>query len=101
VSHPTLVDVYAANAAALGRPMQRGADLPPSQTGSTDMGNVSKVVPTIHPMVSINCYPIVNHQRAFAAHTVSSDGQKALFDGAVSMAWTAIDLAQNQLWGEL
>jgi len=101
VSHPTMVDLYAANAAALGRPMQRGANLPPSQTGSTDMGNVSKVVPTIHPMVSINCYPIVNHQRAFAAHTISFDGQKALFDGAVSMAWTAIDLAQNQLWDEL
>lgn len=101
LSNPTMTDLYAANSAALGRPMQRGADLPPSQTGSTDMGNVSKVVPVIHPMLNINAYPAVNHQRAFAAHTITADGQRAIVDGALGMAWTVIDIAEGDLWGEL
>ncbi len=101
LSNPVMTDLYAANSAQLGRPMQRGADLPPSQTGSTDMGNVSKVVPTIHPMLSINSFPAVNHQREFAAHTITPDGRKAIYDGAVGMAWTAADVATQNLWESL
>lgn len=101
ISNPTLVDIYLANTEALGRPMQRGADLPPSQTGSTDMGNVSKLTPTIHPMLGINCLPVVNHQKEFAAHTITPDGERAIVDGAVSMAWTVIDLAEGDRWSEL
>ncbi len=101
VSNPVLSDLYATNSAALGRPMQRGADLPPSQTGSTDMGNVSKIVPTIHPMLSINSFPAVNHQREFAAHTITPDGRKAIRDGALGMAWTAADIATQDLWAGL
>lgn len=101
LSNPTMTELYAANSAAMGRPMLRGADLPPSQTGSTDMGNVSKLVPTIHPFLSINSYPAVNHQREFAAHTITPDGEKAIRDGALAMAWTVIDLAEKDLWGEL
>lgn len=101
ISNPTLVEVYGANSEALGRPMLRGSDLPPSQTGSTDMGNVSKLVPTIHPMLGINSLPWVNHQKEFAAHTVTPDGERAIVDGAVSMAWTVIDLAEQDLWDQL
>ncbi len=101
LSNPTLVELYAANSEALGRPMVRGSDLPPSQTGSTDMGNVSKVVPTIHPMLDIGSSPAVNHQRDFAAHTVTPGGHRAIIDGAVTMAWTAIDLAEKDLWDRL
>ncbi|CAN5866328.1 M20 family metallopeptidase [soil metagenome] len=101
ISSPVLVEVYAANSAALGRPMMSGGDLPPSQAGSTDMGNVSKLVPTIHPMLSINCGPAVNHQKEFAAHTVTADGDRAILDGALGMAWTIIDMAEGDRWSEL
>lgn len=101
VSHPRLVELFAANSEAIGRKMMRGSELPPSQTGSTDMGNVSKVVPTIHPMLDIGCYPAVNHQRDFAAHTITPGGRRAIVDGAVAMAWTAVDLAEGDLWGKL
>ena len=101
VSDKTLVEYYAANSAEIGRPMRRGRDLPPDQTGSTDMGNVSLIVPTIHPMIDIASTPHVNHQPEFAAHTITSDGDKAIVDGAVSMAWTVIDMAEQNAWDRL
>jgi amidohydrolase len=101
VSDQTLVEYYAANSAELGRPMVRGRDLPPDQTGSTDMGNVSLLVPAIHPMLDIASAPHVNHQPEFAAHTITEDGDRAIIDGAAAMAWTVIDLAEQQAWDRL
>jgi amidohydrolase len=101
ISDKTLVEYFAANTAELGRPMGRGRDLPPSQTGSTDMGNVSLLVPTIHPMIDIAADPHVNHQPEFAAHTITSDGDQAIIDGATAMAWTVIDLAEQDAWDRL
>lgn len=100
-NNPRLVEIYAANSEALGRPMARGSDLPPSQTGSTDMGNVSRVVPSIHPMLGINSLPAVNHQPEFAAHTITHFGDRAIRDGALGMAWTVIDVAERGLWDQL
>ena len=65
------------------------------------MGNVSRLVPSIHPMLSINSSPAVNHQHEFAAHTLSDDGVHAIRDGALGMAWTIIDLAERDLWNQL
>ena len=79
----------------------RGHDLPPHIAGSTDMGNVSKVVPSIHPTLSIDSLPASNHQPEFAAHTVTSSGEKAIVDGAVTMAWTVIDVAVGNRWADL
>ncbi len=101
VSNALLTDLYAANSLALGRPLTRGADINPSEAGSTDMGNVSQIVPTIHPMLSLHCAPIGNHQPAFTSRTITPEGKRAVFDGAVGMAWTAIDLAAGDLWDEL
>ncbi len=96
-----LVDLYRSNSEALGRPMPTSAEIGKTGAGSTDMGNVSYVVPSIHPMVGINSLPAVNHQKEFAAHTVTDDGQRAIRDGALAMAWTIIDLAEGDRWAEL
>ncbi len=101
VSNRLLTELYAANSAALGRPLRKGSDLSPSEAGSTDMGNVSLVVPSIHPMLSLHCAPIGNHQPDFTRQTITPDGHQAIFDGAVAMAWTAIDLAAGNLWDQL
>lgn len=101
VSNPVMVELFAANASALGRTMGKGADEEPGAAGSTDMGNVSHVVPSIHPFLSINPGDAVNHQPEFAAHTVTADGRKAIRDGALAMAWTIIDLATGDRWAEL
>jgi amidohydrolase len=85
--------LYQRNAEALGRrfaePTREGAG------GSTDMGNVSLVIPSIHPMIGIDSLPAVNHQPEFAAHCISAAADQAVLDGALAMAWTAIDMASD------
>jgi DNA-binding transcriptional LysR family regulator len=60
-------------------------------TASTDMGNVSQRVRAIHPYLGIGWQPAVNHQPAFAAATVTPAADRAVRDGAVLLAQTAID----------
>ena len=64
-------------------------------TGSTDMGNVSLAMPSIHPMIGIDSLPAVNHQPEFTAHCISDAANKAVLEGALAMAWTAIDIAAD------
>jgi amidohydrolase len=88
-----LAGLYRANAIALGRSFTDHGPLVERPLASTDMGNVSRVVPSIHPLIGINSSPAVNHQPEFAAHCVSADADQAILDGAIALAWTAIDAA--------
>lgn len=65
------------------------------------MGNVSQVVPSIHPMLAIETNGAVNHQLEFAAATITESGEKAIRDGALAMAFTIIDMATQDVWDEL
>ena len=86
---------YRRNAEALGRSFpDRGSSLERA-AGSTDMGNVSLALPSIHPAIGIDSLPAVNHQPEFTAHCVSPAADKAVIDGALAMAWTAVDLATD------
>jgi amidohydrolase len=96
-----MAQLYIDNSAALGRDMLWTADAPSHSFGSTDMGNVSYEVPSIHPMLNLGAAPAVNHQPEFAAYTITDDGMDMIRDGALAMAWTAIDLAEKDLWSEL
>ncbi|MGE3536588.1 MAG: M20 family metallopeptidase [Candidatus Tectimicrobiota bacterium] len=89
---PDLALAYQRNAEALGRVFPAPAG-PVRPGGSTDMGNVSLALPSIHPMIGIDSLPASNHQPEFTAHCITAAADKALCDGAVAMAWTAIDLA--------
>ncbi len=86
--------VYRRNAEELGRVF---ADFGSANllrwAGSTDMGNISLAMPAIHPMIGINSLPAVNHQPEFTEHCATEIADKAIYDGALAMAWTAIDLA--------
>ncbi len=86
---------YRRNSEALGRPFPDLGEWETRPTGSTDMGNVSLAMPSIHPMIGINSLPAVNHQPEFTEHCITGDADKALRDGALAMAWTCIDLATN------
>ena len=88
-----MAELYRRNAEQIGRSFPNPEVWEHRPTASTDMGNVSLAVPSIHPMIGINSLPAVNHQPEFAAHCVSADADQALTDGALAMAWTAIDLA--------
>jgi metal-dependent amidase/aminoacylase/carboxypeptidase family protein len=85
--------LYRRNSEVLGRPFPNLGEWETRPTGSTDMGNVSRAMPSIHPMIGINSLPAVNHQPEFTAHCITRDADKALVDGALSMAWTCIDMA--------
>ncbi len=90
---PMLLALYRANAEALGRVFP---DVPDGLAGAaTDMGNVSHVVPAIHPILGLNCLPAVNHQPEFTAAAITSTADAAVIDGAIAMAWTAVDLARR------
>jgi amidohydrolase len=94
--HAAMAELYRKNSEALGRPFPNLGEWETRPTGSTDMGNVSLAMPSIHPMIGINSLPAVNHQPEFTAHCVTPDADKALIDGALAMAWTCIDMAVNQ-----
>ncbi len=99
-NNTVMTGLFAANSEVLGRPMPTEEEA--GRTGgSSDMGNVSQVVPAIHPMVAIESGDAVNHQKEFAAATVNPSGDQAIKDGALAMAWTIIDMAEQQVWDRL
>ena len=82
-------ELYRANAATIGRPeSQDGAG-----TFSTDMGNVSLAIPSIHPCIAIETGGAVNHQPEFTAAAINASADRAVAEGALAMAWTVIDAA--------
>jgi metal-dependent amidase/aminoacylase/carboxypeptidase family protein len=95
VSDAPMLERYRVHAQALGRSFElddRGDPLP---TISTDMANVSLEIPSIHPMLGIESNGAVNHQHAFAAACVTGSADRAIFDGAIALAQTAIDVATD------
>jgi amidohydrolase len=91
LDNEAMVALYAANAAALGRTVQepRGDA---AVTGSTDMGNVSYLVPAIHPMIAAAPSGLPIHTPEFAVSARGEDGDRAVVDGATALAWTVADL---------
>ena len=84
---------FAANLAALGEPQS-----PPKHRsmGSTDMGDVSQVVPAIHAYIAICDQRVASHSREFAQASVSERGHRAMLLAAKALAMTAIDLYTDQ-----
>ncbi|MFG1621781.1 M20 family metallopeptidase [Kribbella sp. NPDC049227] len=90
VTDPVLSSYFRDAAARHGRTM-RPAHLGEVH-GSSDMGNVSKVVPTIHPLLALG-EGVPNHDPRFAELTITDDGHRLLRDGAMMMAETIVDAA--------
>jgi amidohydrolase len=84
--------LYSAQLACLGLP--EAAAPPDKNRGSSDIGNVSQVVPTIHPHVPIG-EGLRIHSEDFARATVSPEGKMAVLEGAKAMAMTAVELAAS------
>lgn len=83
---------YAANLERLGRRIVDITNVPAAVAGSTDMGNVSKLVPSIHPMIAVSPPTVPLHSSEFAQWAGSEDGQQAVVDGAKALAMTALDV---------
>ncbi len=92
-----ILDCYRENAVALGRAPDDEHEI----TFSTDMGNVSLDIPSIHPCIAIESNGAVNHQPEFAGACVNASADRAVLEGALAMAWTAIDIAEGPLRARL
>jgi metal-dependent amidase/aminoacylase/carboxypeptidase family protein len=95
-SDPDILAHYRTAAEALGRSFtldDEGADRPAI---STDMANVSLVVPSIHPMLMIPTDGAVNHQPEFTAACVTAEADRAVLAGAIALAHTAIGVANDE-----
>ena len=91
IDNPVMVDLYRENSAVLGRTLEDPSDMN-NVVGSTDMGNVSYVVPSIHPMIAVSPPGVSIHTPEFAEHARSEAGDLAVTDGAKAMAMTVADL---------
>ncbi|MFO7942583.1 MAG: amidohydrolase [Bacillota bacterium] len=65
--------------------------------GSTDMGNVSQTVPSVHGYISLGPAEEVGntHNPEFAPSTIKEPGRQALLNAASAMAMTAVELLEN------
>ncbi|HVB71503.1 MAG TPA: M20 family metallopeptidase [Acidimicrobiales bacterium] len=92
---PQILAHYREAAEGLGRRFDSDANGARPPTISTDMANVSLVVPTIHPLIGIPTNGAVNHQPAFTRACVTPAADEAVVDGAIALASTAILVAQD------
>lgn len=60
--------------------------------GSSDVGNVSQVVPAIQPHISISDVQVPGHSQGMVEASCSQKGMEAILLGAKALAWTAVDL---------
>ena len=90
-----LADVFRAEMLRLGRkpvPAELEGSLP---MGSTDMGNVTQVMPGIHPIVGLDAGGALMHQPAFEAAAAGPSGDAAVVDAAIMLARTVVRLAET------
>ena len=90
----SLIAAYRKNANTIGRNV---SDPSPQSmvVGSTDMGNVSYLVPSIHPMIQVAPRGVPIHTARFAQYAGGPEGDRAVVDGAKMLAMTALDV-----WGD-
>ncbi|CAN5744762.1 M20 family metallopeptidase [soil metagenome] len=91
VDNGPMIERYRANIARTGRELVDPASLD-AIVGSTDMGNISHVVPSIHPMIAVSPPTVAIHTQDFARYAGGPEGDRAVLDGARALAATIADL---------
>jgi metal-dependent amidase/aminoacylase/carboxypeptidase family protein len=86
-----LASAFRANAEQLGREFFPWEKLPASVQGSTDMGNVSYRLPSIHPLLAASPLHVTIHNPEFEKWANSEMGDAAALDGAKALAMTVLD----------
>jgi len=89
----TLSRIFEKNLIDLGSKMEELNEY--EGKGSSDIGNVSQVVPTIHPFVSVGSKNVVLHSREFAEATISKSGLEAMIIASKAIAMTCVELFYN------
>ncbi|UCD21880.1 MAG: M20 family metallopeptidase [Chloroflexota bacterium] len=94
-NNATLAGLFKQNLESLQRRVE--AYDPRFGFGSTDMGNVSQVIPSIHPTVAIAPSDVSIHTQEFALAAVSEAGHEGLMDAAKAMSMTVVDILQPEM----
>lgn len=89
-----LARLFRKNMQSLGRKVLLAE--PGKAFGSTDMGNVSQVTPSIHPNAAIAPKEVTAHSPEFAQAAASEAGIKGMLDSAKALAMTVVDLVANR-----
>jgi metal-dependent amidase/aminoacylase/carboxypeptidase family protein len=84
LTNPVLAGLAEQAFGALGRPIPRGSGWS-GNAGSTDMGNVSQLVPAMHPYICVEP-GVALHTRDFVAAAAGDGGDRAVLDGAAMLA---------------
>ena len=90
-----VVNSFVHNMASLGRLVRDPRTDGRAVMGSTDMGNVSYLLPSIHPMVKVAPDGVAIHTEDFAHYAGSESGDEGVLVGAKAMAMTVVDLWTN------
>jgi amidohydrolase len=90
VSNVTLGKLFHRNMQSLGQSIRLGEN--DILNFSTDVGNVSQLVPTIQPLVSITSSGVLIHSPEFAAAAATEKALRSMLGAARAMAMTAVDL---------
>jgi amidohydrolase len=94
VSNVALGRLFHRNMRTLGRSMRLGDNS--ILNFSTDVGNVSQLMPTIQPLVSIAPPDVLIHTPQFAAAAATDKALNSMLDAAKAMAMTAVDLLASR-----
>jgi amidohydrolase len=93
ITNQTLSQLFTTNLLAIGVEKVHKA----KQTyGSIDMGNVSQVVPAIHPYIGLDSPGLIAHTKEFADLTITDNSHQVLSKGALALAATGYDLITNK-----
>jgi amidohydrolase len=88
--NPAMAGLFERNLARIDFPVD--PDDGQAGFGSTDAGNVSQAVPTIHPYVRTAPDGVPGHSREFAEHNATPLARAGMVAGAKALALTALDL---------
>ena len=92
-THENLSEVFNENLRILGiEDIEENEDF-----GSSDIGNVSHIVPTIHPNIGISNCRVIGHSREMADATISELGHERLLIGTLALAYTGYDVLTNKV----
>ncbi len=91
VDNDPMIERYRANLVRTGRTLVDPDSLA-AVVGSTDMGNISHIVASIHPMIAVSPPTVAIHTKDFVRYARAEEGDRAVLDGAKAMAGTVVDL---------
>jgi len=92
VTNETLSELFTKNLLTTGvKEVKKAKD----SYGSIDMGNVSHVVPAIHPYIGLDSPGLIAHTKEFADITITENSHQILSSGALALALTGYDVMTN------